>query len=97
MYSVSCLPPYSTLSSVFCLLFLFYVLPISPSFIPFLPSFFSSPLLSIYFPFLLSSPSPLRSKSLTDEPLPCTLYSFADTPYGVDLEPHETQAPGCNC
>ncbi|TEB19936.1 ras-domain-containing protein [Coprinellus micaceus] len=22
---------------------------------------------------------------------------FADTPYGADLEPHETQAPGCNC
>ncbi|TEB19943.1 hypothetical protein FA13DRAFT_1767012 [Coprinellus micaceus] len=22
---------------------------------------------------------------------------FADTPYGVDLEPHEMQAPGCNC
>ena len=24
-------------------------------------------------------------------------YSFADAPYGVDLEQHETQAPGCNC
>ena len=82
--------------------FLFSSLP--PSLFGFLPSprlLFPSPLFShSSFPspshFFHPLPTLPPSTWLTDV-RPSYTHSFADTPYGVDLEPHETQAPGCNC